>query len=287
MPNGKREDYYSVITDAINYFAEHGYDTEDSLAYWTMRIREAGERTLGQPTAEELRLRQIFADIYKRMIDRGQITRFHPGIGRFTIDQVRPQLRAELDRRIMASANLIKLNRKQAIDKTLQRFQGWATSIPKGGSKAVDKREEKESIRKPLAQLKFEERRVAVDQGHKFVSALNNILAKDGGAIALTWNSHWRQPNYQFREDHKERDGLVYAIPGTWAFEQGLAKPGRAGWYNRVTAVGEEVFCRCFATYIYSLRSLPADMITRKGQAALLEARNKLNRLRADMETRV
>src|SRR5207247_2394734 len=105
------------------------------------------------------------------------------------IDQIKPALHAELERRIMASADLIKLNRKAAIEKTVQRFSGWATSVPPGGTRATDKKKEKDSIKKSLKSLPFEERRVIIDQSHKFVANLNEIVAKDGGAIAGRWHS--------------------------------------------------------------------------------------------------
>jgi len=48
----------------------------------------------------------------------------HPGVARFTLNYVEPKLRAELDGRIMASADLIKLNRTQAVNRNIQRFSG-------------------------------------------------------------------------------------------------------------------------------------------------------------------
>jgi hypothetical protein len=66
-------------------------------------------------------LRAGLGAIYRRLVERGGVARYHPEIARFTIQRITPRLRAEFDRRILASANLIKLNRQQAIDKTLQR----------------------------------------------------------------------------------------------------------------------------------------------------------------------
>lgn len=165
---------------------------------------------------------------------------------RFTIDKVKHKLRAELDRRIVTSANLIKLNRAQAIEKTLQRFEGWATSIPIGGTKIAEKRTIKGNVATSLKQLPFEERRVIIDQGHKFVSNLNEILAHDGGAIAAVWHSHWRQKNYNYREDHKERDELIYAVRDSWAIKQGLMNKGPNGYTDDITKPGEEVFAGVF-----------------------------------------
>jgi hypothetical protein len=194
-------------------------------------------------------------------------------VARWMVERLRPQLRAELDQRIMASANLIKLNRREEMARTLGRFSGWATSIPKGGTTAADRRAVKEEIRKPLASLPYRERLVLNDQGHKLVASLNDIVAKGNGAIAYVWRSHWRQAGYDYREDHKERDGNVYALRGNWAIERGLMKVGPAGYYDDVTAVGEEVNCRCFVTALYVLRSLPQNMLTGKGRAAIAAAK--------------
>jgi hypothetical protein len=271
-----KQTYFDVLTAAINDLTEHGFDSAERVAYWSRRIKEAAQATMAPPPVMEQMLRDALAQTYRKLIDQGQIAQFHQGIARFTLEKVRPQLRAELDRRIMASANLIRLNREQAIQKTLQRFQGWSTSIPAGGSDAVDKRETKTDIRKALTQLPFEERRVLIDQGHKLRASLSEILARDGQAIAMTWRSHWRQAGYNYREDHKERDGHTYALRGSWALDKGLMKAGPDGYYEDITSVGEEPFCRCYAAWIYALRGLPDEMLTAKGRDALAEAKRKI-----------
>lgn len=270
--------FYDVLTAAVNDIETNGFDSAERVAYWSEELRRAADSSMAGPEAMEDMLREAMAAIYRRMIERGGIVKYHPGVGRFTLDKVRPQLRAELDRRIMASASLIKLNRQQAIERTLQRFQGWSTSIPKGGSDTVDKRETKAEIRKALAQLSFETRRVIIDQGHKFVASLNETLARGGDAIAAVWKSHWRQAaGYRFRPDHKERDGRVYALRGSWAVERGLMKAGPAGFYEDITAVAQEPFCRCVATFVYALGALPDDMLTAKGRAELERVRVEIS----------
>ena len=129
----------------------------------------------------------------------------------------------------------------------------------------------KSDIRKALSQLPFEERRVAIDQSAKLVSSISNIVAVDGGAIAVQWNSHWRDASYNFRPDHKARDGKVYAIKGNWAIEKGLMKAGPNGYYEDDELFAEAPFCRCFGSYIYAIRRLPDDMLTEKGRQSLAE----------------
>ena len=260
---------YETLTAAVREVSADGYVSQQQLEYWLKRIRDAAEQTLTPPHELEEQLNDALRAIYSRMVDQGQIITAHQGVSRFTLDRVRPQLRGELNRRILASANLIKLNRQQAIAKTEQRFSGWATSIPAGGSGAVDKNEVKGHVRKALAQLPFESRRVLIDQGHKLTAALHETLARDGGALAMVWRSHWRQPGYNYRPDHKERDGHAYAIRGNWALAQGFMKAGPDGYYDDITKVAEEPFCRCFARWLYALRDLPDTMVTVKGRAEL------------------
>ena len=124
-------------------------------------------------------------------------------------------------------------------------------------------------IKRGIAGLPFIERRVIIDQGHKLASSINAVVAEEGGAIAGIWHSHYRQPNYNYREDHKERDDLVYLMRSSWARDEGLVKAGPAGYADDITQPGEEINCRCFWEYIYNLRDLPSDMLTAKGESAL------------------
>lgn len=272
---------FEVVTQAINDVSAHGFDSAERIAYWQQRIKMAAERQMMPPQDVAELLKGSLEATYKRLIDQYGVLKQHPGVSRFTVDKLRPQLRGELQRRIMASADLIKLNREQAMAKTLQRFSGWALSIPAGGSDVVDKRDEKAHVRKAITQLPYEARRVAIDQGHKLAASINETIARGSGAIAVEWHSRWKQPGYDFREDHKERDKLIYLLRNSWAYEQGLVKPGDAGFYEDVTAVGEEISCRCSGQWFTSLRALPQDMITAKGKAEQERVRAEIKRMTA------
>lgn len=265
--------FMETLTAAVVEMTELGYDSAERVAYWVGRLREAASRTMTPAHVLLGSLRATMSAVYRAKVERGGVLSLHPGIERFTLERIAPRLRAELDRRIMASAALIRVNREEAMSTTLRRFAGWATSIPPGGSDAVDRREVKEDIRKPLRQLPFQERRVAVDQGHKLVANISEIVAVDGGALAGVWHSNWKQANYDYREPHRERDQQVYLVRGSWAQERGLVKVGPMGYTDEITKPGEEVFCRCHYSWIHSLRRMPADMITEKGRAELDKAR--------------
>lgn len=260
--------FFELITAAIADINKHGYDSQERLNKWTDELIKSLNLTLTPTSSLDETLRRHLSKTYERMIQGGQLIKIHPGVSVYDLNRVKPRLHAELQRRIMASAHLIKMNRNDAINTTVQRFAGWATSIPSGGTKMTDVNEIKNSLSKSLKQLPYNERRVMIDQSHKFVGALNDIVAEDQGAIAAKWRSHWRQPGYQFREDHKDRDGRYYAIKDSWAVKQGLINKG-AGFTDDMTIPGEEIFCRCAYSYVYSLRKLPDEMLTRKGREKL------------------
>ena len=282
-----RKTSQTLLTEAINDIADHGFDSQKRIFDWMKALHEAAEATLTSRRIMEKMLRDALKAIYKRLVTNAGVLKYHPGIERYTLEKIKPSLRAELDRRIVASAELIKLNRETAIQQTLQRFSGWSTSIPKGGSDAVKKSKEKKEIRKALASLPFEERRVLIDQSAKLSAAISDIVAVDGGAIAAIWHSHWRQAGYDYREHHKDRDGQVYLIRDSWAAKAGYVKAGKAGYSDKMTQPGEEVYCRCYWQFLYNIRQLPADILTQKGKDKLAAVRAEIKASRADSESEV
>ena len=151
---------------------------------------------------------------------------------------------------------------------TLRRFKGWASSVPPSGTPTPPS-DEVNLLLKDFRRIRFETNRLNIDQGHKLNSALNSTVAENTGAIAGEWHSHWRQTNYNYRVDHKERDLHIYTIRGNWAEANGLMKPGPDGYTDEITQPAEEVNCRCFYRYIYNLNRLPEAMLTEKGKKAL------------------
>ena len=278
------DSFYEVLTRAINDFVQHGFDSVDRVAFWQDQLARAARRNMTSSNMMHQMLKNAMNAVFRRLVERGGVLKYHRKVERFMLERIKPQLRAELDRRILASTDLIKLNREQTIAKTLQRFSGWATSIPAGGSEVINKPRAKENIRKGLVGLPFEERRVLIDQSHKLTAAISRTMAEGSGAIAAVWRSNYRQPGYNYREDHKERDGEVYLLRDNWAQEKGLVKPSAAGYYDEITAAAEEPFCRCYIIWIYALRDLPATMLTAKGKSELERTRIDVDALKYRMD---
>lgn len=270
MARRGEESFAEVVNSAIRDFSENGYDSEQRFETWRQRLLSALKRSMKSPEAMDRIMREALVKIYRQQVGEGGLFKRHDGLERFTIERIKPKLRAELDRRVMASAQLIRLNRDQAIAETMRRFAGWATSIPPGGvkgSKAAQSKGARETVKKSLQSMSYVDRRVRIDQGHKLIAAIDDIVAVDAGAIAAGWHSNFRQPGYDARpeHEHRDRDGLIYLIRGSWAQEGGLVKAGAAGYSDQIDQPGFKIFCRCRFRFLYALRLLPPDMLTRKG----------------------
>lgn len=147
-----------------------------------------------------------------RSIAKGVKKRHRINLAKLGPEIVAEHYRPLLADRIRASADLIRLNRDEEIGRQLKRFAGWAS----GGLPDQRKRDRslERGVRKSLSQLSFERRRVCIDQGHKLMAAIDDVIAKDHGAIAKRWRHVIPHAGYQSRKEHLERDRKVYSVKG-------------------------------------------------------------------------
>jgi hypothetical protein len=263
--------FSEVLTAAVAEMSRAGYQSEAQVQGWLQRIRYAAQAEMISDAGVLEQMRMAMGAVYQRETARG-FSETNPGVGRFTVQMLTPRMQAEMERRVRASADLIKLNKQEAVERTLSRFQGWCTSIPKGGSDVVDKRAIKAELAKPTREVRYQARRVSIDQGAKLTSALSEIVAQASGAIAGKWRHIAPRAGYQPRRAHVERNGLFYAVRGCWAIEQGLMK-AVWGYTDEITAPAEEVFCSCKYVWISTLANLPDEMLTVRGREYLVAQR--------------
>jgi len=262
--------FFEVINQAIADFLKHGFDDVNRLDKWLLQIKLSAHQHLMSEQEMQQKMEKALKVAFNRLVTKNGLV--SKEVSKYDISKLSGKLRAELDRRIIASANLIKDDREQSIRMVLRRFEGWATSIPAGGTKIKPTPKEKARIKKGMSDIAFKQRRVIIDQTHKLISNINDIVAVDNGAIAARWHSHWRQMNYDYRKDHKERDDKIYAIRDSWAVKEGYINPVN-GYTDDITSPGEEVMCRCNYVYLYHLRQVK-DLLTKKGLLALQSPKN-------------
>ncbi len=204
----------------------------------------------------------------------------NPGVSRFTLQQIKPHLRPELDRRILAiaiqTAEQIGEDQETVIGETLSRFSEWITTAPTEADRQRLAQQSLAKIPPTLAELSAKERRrqVMIHQGIKFAASLKEMEAIDGGALAIVWNT--RGCDGDDAPDHKSRNGCCYAIQGNWAAEKGLMTVGPHGYYGDISGIAQEHYCQCSATWVFNLRDLPEAMMTAKGKAELERVRAQI-----------
>lgn len=185
---------------------------------------------------------------------RGFVGRLGPEI---IEDQYRPMLR----QRILASVDLIRLNRDQEIERQLKRFVGWATGSVPSQAKRSDKGELSKGLTKSLQQESFERRRVCIDQGHKLLAAVDDVIALEHGAIAKKWRHVIPHAGYQSREEHLKLDGKVFAVRNNEMLKaRRMTKAGRPYAEEVDPQPAVEPYCQCFWEAIYDLEDLPDEM---------------------------
>jgi hypothetical protein len=262
--------FHEVLAHAISEIAATGYVQPDRIDYWAARLRNAAEQALGAEEVINRDTARRLGAVYDRLIERGKIVERVPEVSRFTLVQVKPKLRAELDRRIIASADLIKMDRRGAVEHTLDRLRGWSTSIPPGGDDTIDKRQVRATLGKPISEFKYARRRVDIDQSHKLIANISEIVANDAGAIAGIWHDHGEHDKaYDARKEHLARAGKIFLVRDSWAHKQGLLRAVN-GFTDEIDRPAQLVFCRCFYQWLTSLRRLPDEFLTRAGQEFVL-----------------
>jgi hypothetical protein len=255
----------ALLQEALRLFSE-APPSDAQLQEWTMRLHAALEQEM--PSDEETRklLKDVLGTIYVREVERGGVAKRVPDVLRYTIDRVAPELRAELDRRIFAAADLIRLNKAERVGQTLKRFSGWLSSIPPGGTAETDLRSVASEILKPTAQVKFEARRVAIDQGHKLSAAVAHVVARGEGAIAAIWHDRGEHDRgYDARPEHLKRSGKLFLVRDSWATKDGLVRPG-GPYTDDFEQPAEFPMCSCWWEWQTQPGALPETLLTAKGR---------------------
>lgn len=265
----------------ISDVSTRGYVSPSQLETWTDRVRHATETALGaagevrDATRDRLRL------LFDRFLTRG-IFRRVDGINRLDVTMVAPKARAELDRRIFAAADLIVVDRDEAVRRTVNRVRGWVSSVPPGGADVLSKVDLRAKLSKSVVDHKYHRRFVDNDQGHKLIANVAEIVAVGSGALGGVWHDHGEHDkSYNARKAHLARSGTFFLVRGSWADEQGLiSHRGPVKFYDEVDACGIEPNCRCWMKWVTSPRRLPPEALTAKGRAFVAAGDEALNKMR-------
>lgn len=204
----------------------------------------------------------------------------HKGITKTSLNDLKPKFREELDNRVKISFNLMKNQEEELKQKIASRFINWVS---------IDSKEVRGNTTSKQSLLNFldfaKENGIAEDhakfilqdQTRKMIASLDDLVAKENNAIGGIW--HNRQDRrvvgnpsgiYPHAEskahgNHWEREGKFYIFKDSWAYQKGYVK---GELYDNLEdgGVGVAIGCRCRLEFIYDLRDVPYENLTKKGR---------------------
>jgi hypothetical protein len=189
-------------------------------------------------------------------------------VGEELVPKTLQEIEVEAKRKKLNPNLIPKMRKKPVYETKFFRKKLPSTGIPKYERRDFEK--ESKKIEEPVQSLRFKERRVAIDQGHKLNAAIAEVTAYSNNAIGFTWRHHFSKNP---RPDHEELDGVVLLFKNSWAVVQGLVKAGKGGWAEDLGfRPAQEINCRCTGDYITSLRELyrrAPECLTKKGLKVL------------------
>jgi hypothetical protein len=253
--------FWKLLREAAGHFSRFGYTGQADIQNWRVRLLSAVERQL-DPEASRHRIVRALAGGFWKALGAGRIARKHGKVHKFSIQQLEPRFREELDRRMFAAAELLDGDRKLALERIQQRFVGMATAGANPGEAASAARD----IGKAARDARAHERMVAVDQTKKLVVTLDEIIAENEGSIGGFWDATW-DIERKHRPEHAARHDKFYLRRGSWADVEGLVrKPD--GYMDEWDMPGVLINCRCEYRYVYDIGDLPEELLTAKGRKA-------------------
>lgn len=206
----------------------------------------------------------------------------HKDLRGYTLDDIRPDLRKELQKRTYEALSKIDIDDKELMNKLEDIFVHWVVDEPdKAGEKSEKNLKKRLKLTKEEKEKRKKIQRIMIDQSMKLQSNLDNIIARSHQAVGFIWktrrddkvagNPAGKYPNVDKNStvhgDHYSRQDKIYFFrDNNWALENGLLDKANIEYAEFPDGLpGQPLNCRCYASYIYDLYDLPASMLSVKG----------------------
>lgn len=204
----------------------------------------------------------------------------HKGITKTSLNDLKPKFRKEIEDRVKISFNLMKNQEEELKQKIASRFINWVTIDSK------DVRGNTTSKQSLLNFLDFAKENgiaedhakfILKDQTRKMIASLDDLVAKENNAIGGIWHNRgdrrvvgnpsgiYPHAESKAHGDHWEREGKFYIFKDSWAYQKGYIK-GELYENLEDGGVGVAIGCRCRLEFIYDLRDVPYENLTKRGR---------------------
>lgn len=229
----------------------------------------------------EPNLRREMRTIYKKWL-RGGYKKYFPYLKPYRLEELKPKFRKELDDKVVNSLSLIKTQEHEFMSAIENRFRNWAT-ISSEQLRGRTQEEKNKMIREQIGYASTKHQQfVITDQTRKLIGSLNELTAKEAGAIAGIWHNQRDKrvvgnPNGKYKptsihENHWAREGKLYILRDSWAVKRGYLEPKNKITYAEDISDGMPsipIGCRCYFEYIFNLDEIPQkfqEIITESGE---------------------
>ena len=223
---------------------------------------------------------------YNQFIKKG-IFQTASGIQKYKIEDLKPDFKKELERRINVSLSYITTRDQNTIEEIKNRLMNFA-SIPHPNKDLKELEYDfwndviPEKAKKNYKSNKWQNM-IIRDQQHKLVSNMTYITAMKNDAIGFIWknrkdirvvgNPSGLYPSgNKMHNNHWKREGKLYLFRDSAALKKGLIKKTKDVQYADEIEdglPGIPINCRCTMRLIFRLYEIPAEyknIITKKGR---------------------
>jgi len=157
-----------------------------------------------------------------------------------------------------------------------QLLDDFISLTPKGGAKDKEIKSKISEIKREAKCLMKWNELFAILKQSALVSEIDYVFTLKNNPIAAIWTYNELDENceYPMANNHQELDKTVYVVPDNWAIKDGLVNAG-AGFIDEIIRPRREIGCTCSFQWLFSLRDLPDEMLTKKGALYLANRRAK------------
>jgi hypothetical protein len=204
-----------------------------------------------------------------------------PSIGSYSLEDLTPQFREKLQDAVDNSLAKVKELPPETMLLLRRKFRNW---------EFITKEEFSASLTNRTKESEKYLESVIRDQSHKMTVAMDQITAKNLGAIGGIWMTRRDRkvvgnPDGLFPKvidpkvhgNHYEREGVFYLLRDTWATKSGYVVPCAGVIYLDTLPdgpAGIPTDCRCLLENVFALSDIPAKFsgcITKEGKRFMRE----------------
>jgi len=200
-------------------------------------------------------------------------------IGPSTFERLEPKIRSTFAACVKEAQEQAEPFRRSELQKALAAFEQWAKSIPLGGTKDRAYREAARDVRQALKAFPQWDKAYCGHKAYNFPTAVSRLFSEGSGGASPQGTQYagpiaaiWRWGAWTHETEHERFNGRAFVVRGNWAITKGFINQSVAMYTDQMPHPGDDN-CRCHYQYLYSLRDLPPELLSREGKEALAKAK--------------